>query len=250
MMVLQPNTAMGDHGGGHDPWADSVAESSGAVGDPEAATGPDDNLTTTLVGIGTFVKLNMGVNEEGTGALRIHFGVVSAQTSLNIILFNSDDEQIATFSDSITASTDQSREYSFTFNIDDGAYRYVRISSGTEGGFNIDAVEALNYIGKDNADTDGDGVPDRIDSNPQTKDIFPPSAPTISSAVPGDSRITVSWNAPSSSGGAAIIDYHVFRNGSQVASVVSGTFSYADIGLTNGATYSYTVDARNAAGTS
>jgi hypothetical protein len=43
------------------------------------------------------------------------------------------------------------------------AYRYVRISSTLGGGVNVDAVEALGYIGSTPAqDTDGDGRPDRL----------------------------------------------------------------------------------------
>ena len=82
----------------------------------------------------------------------------------------------------------------------------------------------------------------------------PPSATGSVTATPGDSRITVSWGAPSYNGGASITDYVVqwstdgsawntFEDG--VSTATSATVT----GLTNYVTYSVRVAAVNSVGT-
>ena len=78
---------------------------------------------------------------------------------------------------------------------------------------------------------------------PQAR-ILNPSPPTGLTAVAGDGRVTLSWSPPTSNGGAAIIGYDVYRNGGAVSGLVGGT-SFTVTGLTNGTTYSFTVDAVN-----
>jgi fibronectin type 3 domain-containing protein len=74
--------------------------------------------------------------------------------------------------------------------------------------------------------------------------VTPPlSTPTGVSATPGDTQVSLTWNAVS-----AATSYKVLRNGSQVAAP-AGT-SYTDTGLTNGTTYSYTVVAVSASSSS
>ena len=77
----------------------------------------------------------------------------------------------------------------------------------------------------------------------------PPPAPTGLSATAGNAQISLTWNA--STGATA---YDVKRStvsGSGYAAVSSPTTtSYTNTGLTNGTTYYYVVDAKNANGTS
>ena len=79
------------------------------------------------------------------------------------------------------------------------------------------------------------------------KAASPPPAPTGVSAAPGDSRVTVSWNAVS---GAS--SYNVKRStttGGPYTTVGSVTASpFTNTGLTNGTTYFYVVSAVNSAG--
>ena len=73
-----------------------------------------------------------------------------------------------------------------------------------------------------------------------------PSAPASISATPGNGQVVINWQAPSSDGSAAIIDYRVYRDSSQIATV--NGLTYTNTGLVNGTTYSYAVDARNSVG--
>jgi len=76
-----------------------------------------------------------------------------------------------------------------------------------------------------------------------------PGPPTDVSAVPGDGQVEVSWNAPLDTGGLVITGYTAtaFPGG---VSCTSATASCVITGLTNGETYSISVTATNAVGTS
>ncbi|HUD11364.1 MAG TPA: fibronectin type III domain-containing protein [Candidatus Saccharimonadia bacterium] len=77
-------------------------------------------------------------------------------------------------------------------------------------------------------------------------DETPPTVPANLTATPvSGTQINLSWNASTDNVGVA--GYAVYRNGTQIATVTSGT-TYADTGLTNGTSYQYTVDAYDAAG--
>jgi chitodextrinase/regulation of enolase protein 1 (concanavalin A-like superfamily) len=71
----------------------------------------------------------------------------------------------------------------------------------------------------------------------------PPSTPTgLAASSVSYNSLTLSWTASTDAGGPGIGGYTVFRNGTQVATVTSGT-SYADSGLSASTTYTYTVQA-------
>jgi chitodextrinase len=80
---------------------------------------------------------------------------------------------------------------------------------------------------------------------PQAR-VLNPGPPTGLTATAGDGRVALSWSPPDANGGAEIVGYDVFEGTSSVSGLVSGT-SFTVTGLTDGTTYSFTVDAVNAA---
>src|SRR5579884_2069812 len=78
-----------------------------------------------------------------------------------------------------------------------------------------------------------------------TADTTAPSVPGGLVAVAGDQQVSVSW-AASSDPDSTVAGYYVLRDGSRVANV-TGT-SFTDSGLTNGSSYSYSVEAYDPSG--
>jgi hypothetical protein len=78
-----------------------------------------------------------------------------------------------------------------------------------------------------------------------------PGSPSGVSAIAGDANARVSWTAPVNNGGSAITGYVVTAApGGATCNAGPGASSCVISGLNNGSTYSFTVTARNAAGTS
>ncbi len=78
-----------------------------------------------------------------------------------------------------------------------------------------------------------------------------PGVPTNLNIEAANQKAVLSWSAPSSNGGSAIISYDVLRGSSPTNCVVIGTSasnSFEDTGLTNGVTYYYQIRAVNAVG--
>ena len=93
----------------------------------------------------------------------------------------------------------------------------------------------------------GCGSSSSTTGNTDPTDTTPPSVPAgLTAAVVDATTITLSWNASSDPGGSGVLDYQVFRDGSQVAAVTAT--NYTSSGLTPETTYSYTVSARDNAG--
>ena len=93
---------------------------------------------------------------------------------------------------------------------------------------------------KDNAEVNGIEVASATTSN------TPPSAPSnLTATVASSSQIKLSWTASATAG----VTYTVLRNGTVVGNGLSAT-SYSDSGLNSSTTYSYTVQAVDAVGTS
>ena len=78
-----------------------------------------------------------------------------------------------------------------------------------------------------------------------------PDAPVAAVASPGNGQVSLSWIAPANDGGSPITGYDVVTySGSTLLATISVTGTSATIsGLANGTPYTFTVAARNAAGT-
>jgi len=79
-----------------------------------------------------------------------------------------------------------------------------------------------------------------------SSDVTPPTAPTnLSATVVGSLAVDLSWTAATDNIG--VTGYTVYRNGSVLATVGGGTTTYHDASVISGTTYTYTVDAVDAA---
>jgi predicted phage tail protein len=118
----------------------------------------------------------------------------------------------------------------------------VGLTAGTSYSFTVTATNALGTGPASNALF-------ALPFAPATK----PAAPTLMSAVPGNS-VTLTWAAPVSDGGSPVTGYNVYRGtwsgGESLLASVGDVTTWTDTTTTYGTTYYYTVSAVNAVGES
>ncbi len=90
----------------------------------------------------------------------------------------------------------------------------------------------------------------RLVRSGQSFDALVPTPPTNVSATPGNAEATVSWVAPSNTGGLPITGYTVTGDPDGGCSVAADVSECTITGLSNGTEYSFTVIATNDAGNS
>lgn len=91
--------------------------------------------------------------------------------------------------------------------------------------------------------------PGRPGPGPAPTPVYPPSAPRDVTATAGDASASVSWLAPADSGSYPITDYQAVASpGGRTCLVAAPSLTCEVSGLTNGTTYTFTVQALNGAG--
>ncbi len=78
--------------------------------------------------------------------------------------------------------------------------------------------------------------------------VGPPSAPQNLNAIEGIGYINLTWEPPANDGGASIIEYKIYRNGTFLGTVSADQLWYNDTNVKGGVTYTYSVSAVNSAG--
>ncbi|HSX23964.1 MAG TPA: hypothetical protein VLE74_02580 [Candidatus Saccharimonadales bacterium] len=188
----------------YDPYADSVASSSTGVVNADNAVGAPNGTFAQMAGLNSILTLDMGSGEEGTQSLRIYFGQISAVVNVSVDFLDSNMNVISSESRQLGVDPNPSTQnFAYNWTNFGKAYRFVRISSAQLGAsVNVDAVEALGYIGSTpTQDTDGDGVPDRTEQTNGTDPLVPNPRP--SSGGGGTTTLPASLQAGSTSNGAS-----------------------------------------------
>lgn len=209
---------------------------------PGGATGSGSASPITVAGLTNGVTYTFTVtatNSAGTGAASGASNAIIPKTPQAIIFTNPGTQNFGT-SPTLTASAPA------------GA---VVFTSATTGVCTTTSTGTLTFLQAGsctiNADQSGDAgyLPAPQVSQTFTVAAVAPGAPTSATATPsGTGEIKVAFNAPASTGGAAITSYTVTASpGGLSASGASAPIAVG--GLTVGQSYTFTVTATNAAGT-
>jgi len=102
-------------------------------------------------------------------------------------------------------------------------------------------ISAVNRLDEGHLSTEVNATPATI-----------PSVPQCLQALTGNRQITLSWQAPSSNGNSAIINYQIYRSESSgkesLLTTLGNVLTYVDQNLTNGHLYYYKISAINGIG--
>lgn len=141
-----------------------------------------------------------------------------------------------------TAASDNVAVTGYEFRLNSGAWQAL----GNVLSINLTALSAATtYTFQVRARDDAGNLGAASSGSFTTVDTAAPSAPSgLSAAAPSSTTVNLTWSA--STDNVAVSGYRIFRNGAQIATRT--TTSYSDSGLSGSTTYTYAVSAYDAAG--
>jgi large repetitive protein len=174
--------------------------------------------------------------------------IASASAVTNIVVDNSDGQITLTWNNATGAAS-----YEITWTPNDsggrdttgvaaGATSSITISGLTNGQDYLFTISTINQAGANAGSASAVGVPGAA-----------PSAPTAVTAVTGNTQASLTWVAPTTTGGSPVIDYLITVTPSIAGSPFrtnSANTSFTVTGLTNGTSYVFRVQAVNDFGNS
>lgn len=173
------------------PYANSIVAQSGlGSGSANNAVGAPDGQSALLLGVNSSLTLDMGDGEEGTNALKVYLSPVIAQIQMEVQFLDDDQAIISMESRQVFLNlADSTETFQYDWHTSGKAYRFIRISVLAAASLGVDSIEALGFIGSSpTQDTDGDGVPDREDSDPLVPKA--PSTPVANNGSNNSSNTT------------------------------------------------------------
>lgn len=222
-----------------------IASGYTVTANPGGATGTGSSSPITVTGLTNGVAYTFTVtatNSAGTGAASAASNSIIPASPQTITFANPGTRNFGT-SPTLTASSSAGGGYVVTF------------TSSTTSVCTITSGGVLTFITTGTCTVNADQAGDlSFLAAPQVSQSFSvspvvPGAPTIGTAIAGDTQASVAFVAPVNIGGSAITGYTVTVNPADVVPVHGGSSPIVVTGLTNGQAYTFTVTADNVAGT-
>ncbi len=212
---------------------------------PGGATGTGSGSPITVTGLTNGVAYTFTVtatNSAGTGTASAASNSIIPASPQTITFANPGTKNFGT-SPTLTASSSAGGGYVVTFTSST-----TSVCTITSGGVLTFLTAGTCTI---NADQAGDSSFLAAPQVSQSFSVSPvvPGAPTIGTAIAGDTQASVAFVAPANIGGSAITGYTVTVTPADVVPVHGGSSPIIVTGLTNGQAYTFTVTADNSAGT-